>query len=275
LDIGLPILNGIRVAREIRNISPDSKILFVSENLSLEIVDAALQTGAGGYVVKSQAATELLPAVEAVLQGKGFVSAMLARSDSPALTEDAAATTHCHEVAFYADDAAVVDGYARYIESGLIRGDALISVTAKSHWASLFSRLNRDGVDVNFVIEQGRYIPLEAADTLSRLRVGHTLDPMHCANVMGELFNRAATGIKGQHGQVAVCGEIAPMRLSEDDAEMAIQLEHLWDEITRRHGVNTLCGYLSASFRSAERGPIFERICAEHSAVHGRELRNY
>ena len=81
LDIGLPTLNGIEAARRIRELSPKSKILFVSENRSWDIVEEALRTGAGGYVVKSDAVGELLPAVSAVLGGKRFVSASLAGHD--------------------------------------------------------------------------------------------------------------------------------------------------------------------------------------------------
>ena len=78
LDIGLPTLSGIEAALQIREVSPSSKILFVSENRSADIAEAAFDTGAGGYVVKSDAAAELLSAVEAVLQGGQFVSASLA-----------------------------------------------------------------------------------------------------------------------------------------------------------------------------------------------------
>ena len=75
LDIGLPKLNGIEAARRIREHAPKAKILFVSENRSPDIAKEALRTGGSGYVVKSDAASDLLPAVEAVLQGRQFVSA--------------------------------------------------------------------------------------------------------------------------------------------------------------------------------------------------------
>jgi DNA-binding NarL/FixJ family response regulator len=78
LDIGLPTLNGIEAARRIREVSPASKILFVSENRSVDIAEEALNIGAGGYVVKSDATSDLLPAVKAVLEGKRFISASLA-----------------------------------------------------------------------------------------------------------------------------------------------------------------------------------------------------
>jgi len=80
LDIGLPTINGIEAARRIIQHAPKTKILFVSEQRSPDIVKEALLTGACGYVIKSQAAAELLSAVEAVIQGKQFVSASLAAS---------------------------------------------------------------------------------------------------------------------------------------------------------------------------------------------------
>ena len=78
MDIGLPTLNGIEAARRIRDVSPTSKILFVRENRSPEVAQKALSDGAGGYVIKSDAASELLPAVKAILEGKRFISASLA-----------------------------------------------------------------------------------------------------------------------------------------------------------------------------------------------------
>lgn len=77
MDIGLPILNGIEAASRIREVSPTSKILFVSQNRSPEIVQEALSNGAGGYIVKSHAGSELLPAIKAIFEGKRFVSASL------------------------------------------------------------------------------------------------------------------------------------------------------------------------------------------------------
>jgi DNA-binding NarL/FixJ family response regulator len=109
LDIGLPTLNGIEAAGRIRGVSPTSKILFVSENRSSEIAEEALDTGAGGYVVKSEAASELLPAVKAVLEGERFVSASLAghHLNLPRV-QHAAAIRHCHDVAFFVDDGSAV-----------------------------------------------------------------------------------------------------------------------------------------------------------------------
>ncbi len=76
LDIGLPELNGIEAAHKIRELSPQAKICFVSESRDPEIVEEALRTGARGYVLKSQAAVELLPAIERVMSNETFVSVL-------------------------------------------------------------------------------------------------------------------------------------------------------------------------------------------------------
>jgi DNA-binding NarL/FixJ family response regulator len=74
MDIGLPKLNGFEAARQIRKLLPTSTILFVSEQRSLENVQEAFRIGALGYVVKSDAAGDLAPAIRSVLEGKPFVS---------------------------------------------------------------------------------------------------------------------------------------------------------------------------------------------------------
>jgi DNA-binding NarL/FixJ family response regulator len=77
LDISLPKLNGIEAARQIRQLSPNSKIVFLSMDNSLDVVKVGLSTGAQGYVHKAHAQSDLLAAIDAVLQGKQFVSSAL------------------------------------------------------------------------------------------------------------------------------------------------------------------------------------------------------
>ena len=94
LDVGLPSLNGLEAARQILEVSPNSKILFVSENRSADIVEAALGTGACGYVLKSDAGADLLPGIRSALEGKRFISASLAGHFLVAFVTAVHAATH-------------------------------------------------------------------------------------------------------------------------------------------------------------------------------------
>jgi two-component system, NarL family, response regulator LiaR len=73
LDIALPKLNGVRTAEQIREVAPSSKILFLTQNDSPDVIQAALSTGALGYVHKNHLHQDLTRAIEAVLAGKRFV----------------------------------------------------------------------------------------------------------------------------------------------------------------------------------------------------------
>ena len=68
LDVGLPKLDGIEAARLIRNVSPKSKIVFLTADDSSEVEQAALSTGAEGFVNKARAHSDLLPAIDAALR---------------------------------------------------------------------------------------------------------------------------------------------------------------------------------------------------------------
>ena len=77
LDLGLPTLNGIEAARQIRKLAPESKILVLSQESSADVVQEALSSGVRGYVLKTRAGVDLLAAVEAVLERRQFVSSGL------------------------------------------------------------------------------------------------------------------------------------------------------------------------------------------------------
>jgi DNA-binding NarL/FixJ family response regulator len=79
LDIGLPQLNGLDVAR---NLSPRARILFLSQESSPDVVQAALSLS-DGYVYKPDVHRELLPAIEAVLEGKRYISSSLEFREGP------------------------------------------------------------------------------------------------------------------------------------------------------------------------------------------------
>ena len=287
LDIGLPKLNGIEAARRIRRLSPETKILFVSQESSADVVREALGTGASGYVVKSDAGSELLEAVSAVLRGEQFVGKRFSGHDlvrgldaiatRELPTEDAFAPlqrnmdiTHHHEVGFYSDDASLLDGFTQFIGGALISGSAVIVVATESHRDGILLRLHARGLDIAAAIEQGRYISLDAAERLSTFMVNGMPDPVRFFNVADDLLLNAAKAAKGESPRVAVGGEGVALLWVQGNPEAAIRLEHFWNEIVKSYDVDVFCGYPLGSFQVEQDSHIFQRICAEHSAVHSQ-----
>lgn len=90
LDVGLPRLNGIAAVQRIRETSPNSKVLFLSQESAIEVVQKALELGGHGYLLKSDAAGNLLPAIDAVLRGQQFVSRSLGLGAAPDVGDERA-----------------------------------------------------------------------------------------------------------------------------------------------------------------------------------------
>jgi CheY-like chemotaxis protein len=266
LDIGLPTLNGIEAARRIRKLSPKSKILFVSQESSADAVQEALGLGGVGYVVKAHAGSELLSAVGAVLEGRQFISGGLSGHHFTAVSEapTIAAITGNHQVEFYSDDAAFAIGFTRYIEAALEAGNAVIVVATESHRKSLLQRLQEHGVDVVAVIEQGRYVPLDVAETLTTFMVKDLPDPARFLGVVGDLIAQAARATAGEYSRVTICGECASILWAQGKADAAIQVEQFCNQVTRRYKANILCGFSLGSFYREEDKQLFQRICSEY-----------
>ena len=286
LDIGLPSLNGIEAAGRIRKVSAESKILFVSQESSVDVVQEALATGAHGYVVKADAGSELLEAVNSVLRGRQFVGKRFSAHDfvgaHSGVSRDLQGKVisepfqkelgiaHRHEVRFYSDDEYFLDSFTQFIGASLNAGKAVIVVVTEAHQDSLLLRLQAHRLDIGAAIEQGRYIPLDPAETISSFMVNDLPDPDKFSKVTAALIEEAAKAVNAEHARVAVCGECAPLLLSQGKAEAAIRLERLWDEIAKSHRLDVLCAYPLGSFQGAAGNYTFQKMCAAHSAVSSR-----
>ena len=284
LDIGLPSLNGIEVARRIRKLCPECKILFMSQESSVDVAQAAFSSGAIGYVVKAHAGSELFAAMESVCHGRRFVSKGLSghdRSDTidpqarghffqqvpPPPLPDQAKVKHSHEVHFYSDDAAFLLGLAGFVETALDAGNPVIVVATEPHRKGLLETLMARGIDGVAAMEQGLYLSFDVYEALSTFMVDDLPDSTRFLKIFGDLLSSTARAAKGKHARVAACGEFAPTLWAQGKADAAIQVEHLTDQVAKAGNVDILCGYVLNSSQRDQESHIYERISAEHSAV--------
>jgi DNA-binding NarL/FixJ family response regulator len=279
LDIGLPGLNGIEAARHIREVSPESKILVLTQESSAAVMQKVFDLGALGYVVKTHAASELLLAVEAVCEGRQFVSSAISDRDRNYAVEaevayNLSSNQDCpslapqnngynHAVEFYSDDASFVVGFTRFIESSLSAGNAVIVVATAPHQESLLQRFEEHGVNIALAIKQGRYFPLDVVQTLATFMVDDLPDPERFLRVVGGLIAGATPATGGKASRVAICGESASILWAQGKADGAIQVEQLCNQLTKRYEMEILCGFSLSSFYTEEDKEIFQKICSE------------
>ena len=269
LDVGLPALNGVDAARRILGDDPGARILFLTAQSSPDIAEAALATGARGYLLKAEAGGKLMLAVEAIAAGAWFISPGL----PTALVERTRERTrpgHSHDAVFHADDASLVNDYARFAEAALANGQPVAIVAAAGRLERVRERLHERGVAIDAAIQDGRYVGVDVAPELPKVFAGGRLDEERCRASAAALIETMARRAPGTR-RVAIAGEIAPSFWRDGRTDAVLCVERAWDGIARDMGVDLLCGYVIDPSRVAEGDySVFRGICAEHGTVHVR-----
>jgi DNA-binding NarL/FixJ family response regulator len=93
-DIGMPLLNGLEAARQLKSKMPTIKLVFVTMNEDPDIAVEAMRLGASGYLLKSSAASELFQAIQAALKAKTYVTPQIARGMREAFIRNPSGREH-------------------------------------------------------------------------------------------------------------------------------------------------------------------------------------
>jgi len=281
LDIGLPSLNGIEAARRIRTLSPESRIIFITQETSRAILEEALSLGAMGYLIKAYAGSELITAVETVLQGTRFISSRLPGmifSDTKQAQDSVAGQDHAlfsfpqatnqrpcdHEVQFYSEEKTFLLWLSRFIENGLLDGNVVIVVVTASHRQRLLQIFTDQGVDIAAAVEQGRFVLLDAVAALSTFMHAGVPDRKRFFFTAGTIIREAEMVNALMHKRILLFGEMVAVLCERGQVEAAIQLEQLWNELGQTYSFHLSCGYPLSNVPNTR---FHAKICAEHSAV--------
>jgi hypothetical protein len=88
--------------------------------------------------------------------------------------------------------------------------------------------------------------------------------------LLGDLIGTAAKAAKREQARVAIFGEMCHLLWAQGNAEAAIQVEKLGNQLVKTYDGDIVCGYSLSSVQGGMESPTYEKICAEHSAVHSR-----
>ena len=270
LDIGLPTMNGIEAARQIRQQSPNSRILFCSENLSPDVAEEALRTGAGGYLVKSDAGSDLLSAVTAVIQGKHFVSRKLAGHAFAEIADSGVVRDKGHVLQVYTEDTVLLDGLAALYCGSLAEGRSVAAIVTSSHQSGLEKRLRAQGVDVNEATQNGRLCILGADHALSEFMEPAGPSRERFLVQFGNMLRTLQAAPVAKRNGVVVFDEMVAVLLAQKKCDAVIRLEELWNELALTCSFYLCCAYPANAFGDGLTLVHYAEICAQHSEVVSR-----
>ena len=207
LDVGLPRCNGIQAAQHVLEADPRARVLFLSEHRSWDIAEAALCTGARGYIVKSDAASELLPALEAIARGSRFVGARLAgRGVDDADPAGWQRENRRHEAAFCAAESAVVEAYACWAAAALEAGDPVVIVAPDLRQEQLRQQLHARGIDAVRAIREGKLRLLGVAQARDQFMRDGRVEEARVWNAATSLIMDAARASTREYRALSYAG---------------------------------------------------------------------
>jgi PAS domain S-box-containing protein len=174
---------------------------------------------------------------------------------------------HAHSVQFYGDDSFLLDGLSRFIGSALGAGDASIVIATKAHREGLAQRLRLCGLDLTVAAQQGRYVSLDAAETLTKFMVDGWPDAERFHKIIGGVITQSRLVSRTDQPRIAAFGEMVALLWAERKSEAAIRLEQLWNDLARTQAFHLHCAYPIGFFYEEQHADLIAKVCAEHSHV--------
>ena len=255
LDISMPGLSGFEAAEELKRSGSRAKIVFLTMHDDDEFIVQAMRCGATGYVLKTLASSELTAALHHALSG---------RQHLPSLAPLVMTDSDSHAVQFRGDDSCWLDNAANVLSRALRRGDTIASALIGSNRDALALRMQERGWNPDDLEQQGRYLVFDA-EVLATQVMRSGMPGIDAISELVAAVESARSASGASH--LTLIGEIAAVLCRRGSTEAALELERLWDELTRPLPILTICTYPTGCFDRAVNPGFVSAVCAHHSIV--------
>src|SRR5580692_4282907 len=172
-----------------------------------------------------------------------------------------------HVAYFYQASDSLLQALCDFIGPALGAGNAAIIIATKEHIEGLEQRLTARGLDTHKASQQGRYVALDASETLAKIMLHGMPDGSRFAEIVGGAMDRTRASVKTARPEIAAFGEMVSLLWTEGKIDAAIRLEQLWNELANKHSFSLRCAYPVANFCGEKNAQPLMRVCAEHSAI--------
>lgn len=168
-----------------------------------------------------------------------------------------------HVVEFYFREEHLAESVRDFLLPALDCGESALVVATDDHRRRCDEELRVAGIDVDDCRRQGRYVSLDAGETLASFMVGEMPDRARFETAMGELVRRMAAG----WGGLRIFGEMVAVLWADGNVGAAGALEELWNSLRAKESFELLCAYPTSLFERDEATELFRRICDQHTRV--------
>jgi signal transduction histidine kinase/ActR/RegA family two-component response regulator len=168
-----------------------------------------------------------------------------------------------HFVQFYETDGSLLNSLGAFIGSAIQSGQGALVVATPAHRDALDELLEANGIDVINAKTSGRYVSLDAAETLARFMVNGSPDTEKFKRVIGSVITSVTDG----RSQTRAFGEMVGLLWAEGNFAGALRVEELWTELQKVHSFSLYCAYPMSEFGSEQFMEAHGSICGAHSLV--------
>jgi anti-anti-sigma factor len=168
-----------------------------------------------------------------------------------------------HVVEFYFREEHLARSVREFLLPALVRGQAALVVATDDHRRRCDEELRAVGVDLDDCRRHGRYLSLDAAETLDTFMVGGMPDRHRFETTVGELVGRMASGCGG----IRIFGEMVAVLWADGNVAAAVVLEDLWNALRATETFELLCAYPTWLFERDDATEPFRRLCDQHTRV--------
>jgi hypothetical protein len=164
----------------------------------------------------------------------------------------------------YGSDQELAREVGNLLLEGIQTGDLLLIIATEPHRRAFAYELAAAGVNIALARLEGRFVELDAAETLAHLLNGGRIDPGAFQRVVGEVVERATES--GRH--VIAYGEMVELLWDSGDVIGVMDLESSWNELLDRSGITLVCGYGSRALSDMDDPESLLSVCRLHTSVH-------
>ena len=167
-----------------------------------------------------------------------------------------------HVVQFYENEDRFLDTLAGFVVDGINAGDSVVVIATPEHRKGLEDRLTNHVININSLLLDDLYIPLDAASALKCFMVDGMPDEVLFNSLIKSIVNR---GLR-KNRKVRAFGEMVGLLWMSNQKEATIRLEEMWDKFCQEHHLSLLCAYSKSIFDESETEGL-HHICKHHSKI--------